>query len=66
MVWAGSTILCFLFIYTLTIMVDIMMVIYVWYISRSHRWIESAILMKRNGSEVVLELRVVDTALVEK
>ena len=62
--------LCFLFIYTLTIMVDIMMVIYVWYISRSHRWIESAmsaILMKRNnGSEVVLELRVVDTALVEK
>ena len=58
--------LCFLFIYTLTIMFDIMMVIYVWYISRSHRWIESAILMKRNGSEV-LELRVwIDTALVEK
>ena len=26
----------------------------------------AAILMKRNGSEVVLELRVVDTALVEK
>ena len=51
--------LCFLFIfiYTLTIMVDIMMVIYVWYISRSHRWIESAILMKRNGSKV-LELTV--------
>ena len=49
--------LCFLFIYTLTIMVDIMMVIYVWYISRSHRWIESAILMKR-WSDKVLELRV--------
>lgn len=54
--------LCFLFIYTLTIMVDIMMVMY---ISRSHRWIESAILMKRNGSEV-LELEWIDTALVEK